>query len=141
MLFICKTLNVAANGNSQQKKMVSSGGYIYEFFLSKCREAGNVSVLVESSPGCCCRHLNAKFHHGFLSFVLCYTYPSQISSLRNAFPASLPWSCVCHRDLPVSVRAAASPSFSSHSTDLPVNKSQGIYLTGLLSCSLQTADL
>lgn len=62
--FICKMPNLAANGNSQQKRMVSSGWDIYEHFLSKRCEAGNLSVLPESSPAAV-RQLNAKFQLGF----------------------------------------------------------------------------
>lgn len=35
-------------------------------------------------------------------------------------------------------KEAASPSFTRHSTGLSANKSQGINLTGLLGCSLQS---
>lgn len=121
--------------------MVSSGGYIYEYFLSKCCEAGNLLVLVESLPGLLLQASKCKVSTWLSCFVLCYPHPSRTSALRNGFSASLPWSCVCHRDLPGSGSEAASLSFIRHSTDLSVNKTQGIYLTGLLSCSLQRAAI
>lgn len=61
--------------------MVSSGGCIYEYFLSKCCEAGNLSVLVESSLVCLCRHLNAKFQRGFC--VLCSATRIPLESLLS----------------------------------------------------------
>lgn len=73
--FICKMPNLAANGNSQQKRMVSSGWDIYEHFLSKRCEAGNLSVLPESSPAAG-RQLNAKFQLGFCPWCSATHVPS-----------------------------------------------------------------
>lgn len=101
MLFICKTLNLAANGNSQQKRTVSSGWDIYEYFFSTCWEGGNLWVLLGRS-----RSAAAKLLHGFYG---------------GSVPSVSPSPYTCHHNVP-----RRPPSFPGHSTNFLPNQHRAV---------------
>lgn len=128
--FICKMPNLAANGNSQQKRMVSSGWDIYEHFLSKRCEAGNLSVLPESSPAAV-RQLNAKFQLGFCPWCFATHVPSPC--LRQPLFVG---HTQCHQPLPgPGVQPGLHPSPDVQGGPIDGKQLAG-YPRGLLSCGV-----